>query len=411
MYPFAPMPRTIDQLDVAGKRVFLRADFNVPQDDAGVITDVRRIRLTLPTIESVLSRGGSLIMASHLGRPAGNGYEAEYSLAPVAEALKSLSPLLSGVKLVGSRCTDAAAADAAATLKPGQAIVLENLRFEKGEKKGDAALAAVLAGYADAYCNDAFGASHRSDASLLALPRAMRAAGKPTVAGKLLEREIKYLKGVLESPSHPFVAIVGGAKVSDKLAALRNLCGRVDTILVGGAMAYTFLKAQGISIGRSLVQDAMLDEARSILELARQKSTVIELPCDHLCGMELAPGTKTRTVVGAIEDPWMGLDIGPATIRRFAEILKSARTIVWNGPVGAFETSPFETGSFGLAAAIVQATKMGAISVAGGGDTASAVELAGAGSGFSHISTGGGASLEMLEGKEFECLAALDPQA
>lgn len=402
-------PRTIDQLDVAGRRVFVRADFNVPQDDAGRITDDRRIRLTLPTIESIISRGGSVILATHLGRPEGVGYEAEFSVAPVAERLRELSPLLCGLRLIAGRATDEAAAQAAAALNPGESLLLENLRFEKGEKKGDAALAATLAKYADAYCNDAFGASHRTDASMHALPMAFRAQGKPCVAGKLLEREIRYLKGVVDSPTKPFVAIVGGAKVSDKLIALRNLCGRVDTILVGGAMAYTFLKALGTPVGRSLVQDKMLDEARAILQFAAERSTKIELPVDHVCGEGLVAGTPTRIIVGAIPDELMGLDIGPATVERFSTILKSAKTIVWNGPVGAFETAPFHEGTFQLVKAVVESTRHGATSVAGGGDTAAAVEAAGAAEHFSHISTGGGASLEMLEGKAFVCLNALDP--
>ena len=406
---FAMNPRTIDQLDVAGRRVFVRADFNVPQDDAGKITDDRRIRLTLPTIESILNRGGSVILATHLGRPEGVGHEAEFSVAPVAERLRELSPLLRGLRLIAGRATDEAAAQAAAALKPGESLLLENLRFEKGEKKGDAVLAATLAQYADAYCNDAFGASHRTDASMFALPMAFRAQGHPCVAGKLLEREIRYLKGVVDSPSKPFVAIVGGAKVSDKLIALRNLCGRVDTILVGGAMAYTFLKALGTPVGRSLVQDKMLDEARAILQFAKERSTKIELPVDHVCGEALVLGTPTRIVVGAIPDELMGLDIGPATVERFSTILKAAKTIVWNGPVGAFEIAPFHEGTFQLVQAVVESTKHGATSVAGGGDTAAAVEAAGAAAHFSHISTGGGASLEMLEGKEFVCLNALDP--
>lgn len=243
---------------------------------------------------------------------------------------------------------------------------------------------------------------------MLALPMAMKAQGKRCAAGLLLQREIKYLKSVLDAPAHPFVAIIGGAKVSDKLAALRNLCGRVDTILIGGAMAYTFLRAQGVATGKSLVQEAMIPEAAAILELARAKATRIELPTDHVCGRALEAGTPIQVCVGAIPADWMGLDIGPASEKQFAAILNAARTIVWNGPVGAFETSPFERGSFALAHAIAEATARGATSVAGGGDTAAAVDAAGESARFSHISTGGGASLEMLEGKEFQCLSALD---
>ncbi len=402
------MPHTIDQVDPRGKRVFIRADFNVPQAEDGSITDDRRVRLTVPTIESVLSRGGSVVLASHLGRPEGKGFEADGSLAPVAERLRGLSPHLKGLRMGGQLASDEASRDAALALKPGEALLLENLRFEKGEKKGDPAFASRLADLADIYVNDAFGCSHRGDASMLALPKAMHAQGKPCVAGLLLEREIKFLSGVIERPVRPFVAIVGGAKVSDKLAALRNLCQRVDAILVGGAMAYTFLKASGTAVGRSRVQDDMLDEARSILAFAHGRGCRIELPTDHVCADALAAGVATRVCVGAVPDGLMGLDIGPDTVRRYSEQVAGAGTILWNGPVGAFETAPFDAGTAALAKAVAAATARGAISVAGGGDTAAAVEHAGLASGFSHISTGGGASLEMLEGKRFECIDALD---
>jgi phosphoglycerate kinase len=307
--------------------------------------------------------------------------------------------------MAGDVPTSPESAAAAAALKPRQVLLLENLRFEKGEKKGDPAFAAKLAGYADAYVNDAFGCSHRSDASMDALPRAM--APRPCVAGLLLERELTYLQGVLDQPQRPFVAIIGGAKVSDKIAALNNLCGRVDTILVGGAMAYTFLLAQGIGVGRSLVQHDMVDQARTILALAKERGTALLLPSDHVCGAELKAGTATSIVTGAIPDGLMGLDIGPATLAAYAAAVRSAKTVVWNGPMGAFETEPFQAGTFGLARAVAEATKLGCISVAGGGDTASAVDQAGLASSLTHISTGGGASLEMLEGKSFACLAAL----
>jgi phosphoglycerate kinase len=402
------MPHTIDQVDPRGKRVFVRADFNVPQADDGSITDDRRVRLTVPTIESVLSRGGSVVLASHLGRPEGKGFEAEGSLAPVAERLRELSPHLAALKMGGPLASDEQSRAAALALKPGESLLLENLRFEKGEKKGDAAFADRLAELADIYVNDAFGCSHRGDASMLALPRAMRAQGKPCVAGLLLEREIRFLSGVIENPVRPFVAIVGGAKVSDKLAALRNLCQRVDAILVGGAMAYTFLKASGVGVGRSRVQDDMLEEARAILSVARERRCRIELPTDHVCAGALASGVATSVHAGRVPDGLMGLDIGPDTVRRFSAEIASAATILWNGPVGAFETAPFDAGTVALAKSVGVATARGAVSVAGGGDTAAAVEHAGLASAFTHISTGGGASLEMLEGKRFECIDALD---
>jgi phosphoglycerate kinase len=402
------MPKkTIRDLDVAGKRVFIRADFNVPMDDHGHITDDRRVRLTIPTIVSVLDRGGAVVVASHLGRPDGSGFQASESARPVRELLdRLLAGHVDGpVQMAGDVPTSPESAAAAAALKPRQVLLLENLRFEKGEKKGDPAFAAKLAGYADAYVNDAFGCSHRSDASMDALPRAM--APRPCVAGLLLERELTYLQGVLDHPQRPFVAIIGGAKVSDKIAALNNLCGRVDTILVGGAMAYTFLLAQGIGVGRSLVQHDMVDQARTILALAKERGTALLLPIDHVCGAELKAGTATSIVTGAIPGGLMGLDIGPATLAAYAAAVHSAKTVVWNGPMGAFETEPFQAGTFGLARAVAEATKLGCISVAGGGDTASAVDQAGLASSLTHISTGGGASLEMLEGKSFACLAAL----
>jgi phosphoglycerate kinase len=402
------MPHTIDQVDPRGKRVFIRADFNVPQADDGSITDDRRIRLTVPTIESVLSRGGSVVLASHLGRPEGTGFEADGSLAPVAARLRELSPRLAGLKMGGQLASDDESRAAALALKPGESLLLENLRFEKGEKKGDASFAGRLADLADIYVNDAFGCSHRGDASMLALPRAMHAQGKPCVAGMLLEREIKFLSGVIEKPVRPFVAIVGGAKVSDKLAALRNLCQRVDTILVGGAMAYTFLKASGTPVGRSRVQDDMLEEASSILAFARERGCRIELPTDHVCADALAAGVTTSIHAGPIPEGLMGLDIGPDTVRRYAAEVAGAATVLWNGPVGAFETAPFDAGTVTLARSVGEATARGAVSVAGGGDTAAAVERAGLASAFTHISTGGGASLEMLEGKRFECIDALD---
>ena len=402
------MPKkTIRDLDVTGKRVFIRADFNVPMDDDGRITDDRRVRLTIPTLLSVLDRGGSVVVASHLGRPDGTGFQASESARPVRDLLdRLLAGHMDGtVQMAGDLPTSPESAAAAAALKPRQVLLLENLRFEKGEKKGDTAFAAKLAGYADAYVNDAFGCSHRSDASMDALPRAM--APKPCVAGLLLERELTYLQGVLEAPRRPFVAIIGGAKVSDKIAALTNLCGRVDTILVGGAMAYTFMLAQGLGVGRSLVQPDMVDQARFILALAKQRGTALMLPTDHVCGAELKPGTTTSIVAGAIPDGVMGLDIGPSTLAAYSAAVLGANTIVWNGPMGAFETAPFDAGTVGLARAVAQATERGCTSVAGGGDTASAVEQAGLAGALTHISTGGGASLEMLEGKTFACLEAL----
>jgi len=299
------------------------------------------------------------------------------------------------------------AAAAAAVLKPGEVLVLENLRFEKGEKKGDAAFAGKLAAYADAYCNDAFGASHRNDSSMLALPTAMKP--KPCVAGLLLSRELKFLGETIAHPPRPFVAILGGAKVSDKLAALSNLLDKVDVIVVGGAMAYTFLRAMGVATGNSLVEPEMVDKARGILHDAQARGRTILLPVDHVCGRRLEAGTETSTVVGAIPDGWMGLDIGPRSQELFAEACRSAKQVVWNGPMGAFETKPFDAGTLAVARAVAEATRLGAVTIAGGGDTLAAIAKYGLADALSHVSTGGGASLEMLEGKRFESVDALDP--
>ena len=405
------MPKkTIRDLDVTGKRVFVRADFNVPMDDHGRITDDRRVRLTVPTLLSVLDRGGSVVVASHLGRPDGTGFQASESARPVRELLDQL---LAGhidgpVQMAGQVPTSPESAAAAAALKPRQVLLLENLRFEKGEKKGDAAFAGKLAAFGSAYVNDAFGASHRADASMVALPRAMHAAGRPAVAGRLLEKELRFLGAALEQPRRPFVAIVGGAKVSDKLAALSNLLDKVDVIVVGGAMAYTFLRAQGVATGNSLVEPDMVAKASAILHDAQARGRTILLPVDHVCGRKLEAGTETTVVAGAIPDGWMGLDIGPRSQALFAEACRTSRQVVWNGPMGAFETKPFDAGTLSVARAVADATKAGAVTIAGGGDTAASLDALGLADALTHVSTGGGASLEMLEGKRFESVDALD---
>jgi phosphoglycerate kinase len=397
--------RTIDQVDVAGKRVLMRVDFNVPLDDGGSITDDRRIRMALPSIRSVLERGGRLILMSHLGRPKGEGPEPGMSLKPAADRLREL---LGGpnVTFVPDDCVGDAAAAAADALADGEVLVLENLRFHKAEKKGDAAFAARLAAMADIYCNDAFGTAHRNHASMLGVPAAMES--KPRACGFLLQKELKYLAETIESAERPFVAVLGGAKVSDKLAAIENLIGRVDRILIGGAMGYTFLRAMGDAVGSSLVEEDMLEKAGQILQDAAGGSTEILLPADHACGRELAPGTATKEFTGDIGDGWMGLDIGPVTIDRYASMLAQAKTIVWNGPMGVFETPPFDAGTRAVAEAIAAATDAGAVSVIGGGDSAAAIEAFGLAERVSHVSTGGGASLQMLEGRAFDSVAALD---
>ncbi len=397
--------KTIEQVDVASKRVLMRVDFNVPLDDQGKITDDRRIQQALPSIRSVIDRKGKLILMSHLGRPEGKGYEPQFSLKPAADRLREL---LGGVKVIfpGNDCIGPEAAAAVEAMNDGEVVLLENLRFHQGEKKGDSAFAAKLAAYGDIYCNDAFGTAHRNDASMLAVPQAMQ--GKPRVAGLLLQKELAYLSDTINNAAKPFVAVLGGAKVSDKLGALRNLMGKVDTILVGGAMAYTFLKALGYEVGSSLVQGGMLKQAQEILDLAAASRTDLILPQDHVCGKQISHMTPVEVHEETIPQGWMGLDIGPKSTTQFAQKLLEAKTIVWNGPMGVFETQPFDVGTKQVAQAIATATSRGAVSVVGGGDTAAAVEAFGMADQFSHISTGGGASLEMLEGKSFDSVAVLD---
>ncbi len=393
---------TIQDVSVAGKRVLMRVDFNVPLDAAGVITDDRRIRLALPSIRSVVHRGGRLILISHLGRPGGAGFEQPLSLGPAAVRLGELLEG-SAVHFVEGDCTGAPAGDAVASLGDGEVLLLDNLRFDSGEKSGDATFAAKLAAYGDVYCNDAFGTAHRSDASMVAVPAAM--SGRPRVAGLLMEKELRFLAEALAEPRHPFVAILGGAKVSDKLGAIRNLRVTVDAILIGGAMAYTFLRCAGESVGSSLVETSMLDAAGQILREPGHAAPL--LPHDHRCGRRNIAGTPVETFE-SIPDGWMGLDIGPGTARRYADVIEGARTIVWNGPVGVFETPPFDAGTRCIAEATARATDGGAVSIVGGGDTAAAVEAFGLAGRFSHVSTGGGASLRMLEGRRFESVDLLD---
>ncbi|MCP3902980.1 MAG: phosphoglycerate kinase [Planctomycetes bacterium] len=400
--------KSIDAVDVTGRRVLMRVDFNVPQDATGAITDDRRIRAALPSIRSVIDRGGRLILMSHLGRPKGAGVEPAFSLAPAATRL---GELLDGVAVrFAGDCIGPEASSAADALADGEVLVLENLRFHAEEKKGDPAFAGQLAALADVYCNDAFGTAHRAHASMLAVPRAMD--GAPCVAGFLLARELEYLSETIEAAEESgpagFVAVLGGAKVSGKIGAIRNLAGRVEKILVGGAMAYTFLRAQGFDTGASLVEEDMLEEARAMLDAAAGGPTSIVLPSDHVCGREIAPGTPVEVFTGSIDEGWSGLDIGPETIADYAGALAAASTIVWNGPMGVFETPPFDAGTRRVAEAIVGATEAGAISVVGGGDSAAAIEVFGLADRFSHVSTGGGASLQMLEGRSFESVAALD---
>jgi phosphoglycerate kinase len=399
------MPKqTVAALDPAGKAVLVRVDFNVPQDDAGAITDDRRIRMALPTIRSIIDRGGRAILMSHLGRPAGKGFESEFSLAPVAKRLGEL--LGKPVELAGDTGGPDSAAKAKA-LPAGGVLVLENVRFNKGEKKGDdAAYVAGLAGLANAYVNDAFGTCHRTEASMHAVPVAMKGQGKPAVSGFLVEKEIKYLADAIGSPQRPFVAILGGKKVSDKIAVIENLLSICDHVLIGGAMAYTFSLAQGGKTGKSLVEADKVELAKSLLAKGKGK---LVLPVDTHCADDFS-GSATKRIVpaGEIPDGFEGLDIGPETARRYGEIIRSAGTVVWNGPMGVFEMPPFDAGTKAVADAVAEATTRGAVTIIGGGDSAAAVEQLGYAEKVSHVSTGGGASLEMLEGKAFETVAVLD---
>ncbi len=396
--------KNIASVDVSGKRVLIRVDFNVPVED-GKITDDRRIREALPTIQSVLSRGGKAILISHMGRPEGVGFEPEFSLKLAADRLAQI--LGKPVAFPSNDCTDAGAAAAVAAAKPGDVVLLENLRFHKAEKKGDPAFAAKLALYGDVYVNDAFGTCHRPDASMVAVPKAM--AGKPRVCGFLVEKEIKFLAAAIAKPARPFVVVLGGAKVSDKMGAIEHLMPLADTILVGGAMAYTFLAAQGKNVGTSRVEKDRIADAKKIIDMDKKMKVEVLFPVDHVCSTQFEEKSGDIEVFDdEIKDGFMGLDIGPKTQTKFAIILQKAKTIVWNGPMGVFEWAPFATGTQQVGKAIARATAAGATTIVGGGDSAAAAEKFGIADQLSHVSTGGGASLEMLEGKKFESVDLLD---
>jgi phosphoglycerate kinase len=393
--------KTIADVDVKGKAVLMRVDFNVPLDDSLHITDDRRITEALPSIKSVLDRGGRVLLMSHLGRPEGKdpAEDAKYSLKPVAARLQELLPS-HPVKFATDTVGDDAKAQAAA-LQDGEVLILENVRFNKGEKKGDAEYAAVLAGFGDIYCNDAFGTCHRTEGSMVAVPNAM--TGKPKVCGFLVEKEITFLSDAIANPVRPFVAIVGGAKVSDKINVIQNLLNICDKVLIGGAMAYTFSLAQGGKVGKSRVERDKVDLAKQLLANGAGK---LHLPADTHCGDDFKPTCNKVTVkAGQIPDEYEGFDIGPETIAQYAAIIKSSKTVVWNGPMGVFEMPPFDAGTKAVAEAIVAS---GATSIIGGGDSAAAIQEFGLADKVTHVSTGGGASLEMLEGKKFVAVELLD---
>ena len=390
---------SIRDLDVRGKKVFIRVDFNVPIKE-GRIKDDTRVRASLPTIKYALDHGATVILASHLGRPKG-GPSPEFSLKPVADHLATLlgRPVTFAADCVGEAAKQAIAQ---AVAQGNNVVLLENVRFHKEEEKNDPAFAAQLAELAELYVNDAFGSSHRAHASTEGMAKLLPKAA----AGFLMEDELKYLGLALESPERPFVAVLGGAKVSDKIEVIENFLGRVDALLVGGAMAYTFFKAKGLPVGRSLVEDDKLDAARGVVAKAAERGVRLELPVDHVVADKIEAGVPTATL--AVDDPAigdrMGLDIGPKTAALYAGILATAKTVVWNGPMGVFETSPFDAGTNSVAQAIagVKGT-----TIIGGGDSVSAVAKAGVTGKITHISTGGGASLEFLGGQVLPGVAAL----
>ena len=395
--------QSVADLDPAGKTVLVRVDFNVPQDSDGTITDDRRIRMAVPTIRSILDRGGKAILMSHLGRPKGE-VNPKLSLAPVAQRLGELleKPVALATDTGGKDSTEKAHA-----LSAGDVLVLENVRFNPGEKKGDdASYVSGIADLADAYVNDAFGTCHRTEASMYAVPKVMKESGKAAVVGFLVEKEIQYLSDAVGQPKRPFVAILGGKKVSDKIAVITNLLQICDHVLIGGAMAYTFSLAQGGKTGDSLVEPDKLELAKQLLRDGDEK---LVLPVDTQCADDFsADANKTIVKAGEIPDGFEGLDIGPDTAKRYVEIIQSAGTVVWNGPMGVFEMPPFDAGTKAVADAVASATASGAITIIGGGDSAAAVEQLGYADKVSHVSTGGGASLEMLEGKAFKTVDILD---
>jgi phosphoglycerate kinase len=392
--------KTIDALDLAGKRVFIRVDFNVPLDEHGRVTDDARIRAALPTIRYAVKARAKVILGSHLGRPKGKPDDRKkFTLEPAAERL---SELLEQDVILADDCVGDGVKKLVRDLKEGQVLLLENLRFHPEEEKNDEGFARELASLCDVWVNDAFGTAHRAHASTAG----MAAFAKEKAAGFLIQKEVDYLGKALLNPARPFVAIVGGAKVSDKIKVLDALIAKADAVCVGGAMAFTFLKAQGVPTGKSLVEEDKLELARGIMERAQARKVDLLLPVDHVCGAE-PKETAERVVVNdrAVPDGLMGLDIGPKTLDRYRQRILSAKTVFWNGPMGLFEQKPWAEGTFGVARAMADSA---AVTVVGGGDSAAAVEEAGLVSKMKHVSTGGGASLEFIEGRVLPGIQVLE---
>lgn len=394
--------KTIRDVEWAGKRALVRVDFNVPQDEAGNVTDDTRIRAALPTIRYLLEHGANgVVLMSHLGRPKGK-VNPKYSMRPVVERLFELLPEAHEVRKTEA-ITGPAAEAAVADLKPGIVLMLENTRFDPREEKNDPEMAAELARLGDIFVNDAFGAAHRANASTEGVAHFL-----PAVAGFLLEKELEFIGGALENPRHPFVTIIGGAKISDKIGVIENLLGKVDALLIGGGMANTFLLAQGKAVGDSLVEPDSLEVARDLIAKAQAANVRLLLPIDALIADAFSADAQKRVVsVDAVPEGWRILDIGPETVKLYGDEIARAQLVIWNGPMGVFEMEPFAAGTHAIAQAMAAASERGAITIVGGGDSVAAVEQAGLAEKMSHVSTGGGASLELLEGKVLPGVAAL----
>lgn len=387
--------------DLSGKRVLVRVDFNVPLDEQGNITDDTRIRAALPTIQDLTSKGAKVILTSHFGRPKGKVVDS-MRLTPVANRL---SELLGQTVIKTNDCIGEEVANAVAGMQNGQVALLENVRFYAEEEKNDPEFSKKLASVADLYVNDAFGTAHRAHASTEGVTHYL----KPSVAGYLIEKELQYLQSAIESPQRPLAAIIGGSKVSSKITVIETLLEKVDKLLIGGGMIFTFYKARGLSVGKSLVEDEFLDLAKSLEAKAKEKGVQLLLPTDVVVADKFDKDADSQTVsVEAIPDGWMGLDIGPDSVKVFQEALADCKTVIWNGPMGVFEFDKFAKGTEAIAYTLSDITKKGATTIIGGGDSVAAVEKVGVADQMSHISTGGGASLELLEGKVLPGIAALD---